>query len=315
MLIKNYLILIHGGGEFMQKNIQIEQNVVFGQTDREYLTADVYRPYEGEDLPAVILIHGGAFQSGSKEMYREWGSYLAESGFVAMAINYRLATFTYSTWPGVLDDVRSAVNWLVSKSNEWKIEPQRIGLIGDSAGAHLAAHFSLIAPANASFKIRAVIGVYGVYDLEQECETSQRDKKLNEKMMGVAFPEARKEFRKASPIHHIKEAVSNSIFDTSYFIIWGETDPVVHPSQSVDFAQKLMEEGVDTKRLAIQDKGHFWLNLIPGVEGGTMKDYPNTEVAPEVLGFLKEKLCVPVVGNFSLAGAKQIQEISKSVLY
>src|SRR5699024_4673670 len=100
----------------MNQKIHIEKNIVVGKTDKEYLTADLYKPITGEDLPVVILIHGGGFESGSKEKYNEWGSYLAEAGYVALSINYRLATPLYPTWPGLLEDVQSAVNWLVNHS-------------------------------------------------------------------------------------------------------------------------------------------------------------------------------------------------------
>src|SRR5690625_2220809 len=97
----------------VEQQITIENNIVFGKTDKEYLTADVYKPIKGEKLPVLILIHGGGFESGSKEKYNEWGPYLAKQGFVTMSINYRLATPLYSSWPGIIDDVWSAVNWLV----------------------------------------------------------------------------------------------------------------------------------------------------------------------------------------------------------
>jgi acetyl esterase/lipase len=288
----------------------IERNVVFGQTDKEYLTADVYRPTGGEDLPAVILIHGGGYQAGSKEMYKDWGSYLAEEGFVAMSINYRLTTSSYSTWPGVLDDVRSAVNWLLSKANEWKIEPQRIGFIGDSAGAYLATHYSLVSATNASYKINAVVAVYGSYDNEQAWKYHKTigNNKV-EKMMGATPKEAPEEYKRASPINKIEEAVSNPAFDTSYFIIWGEDDEVALPSQSQNLTIKLQEAGVEVKALAIPGYGHFWFNILPDVEGGTIGDYPNTLIAPQIVEFLKEKLCSPVIGNFSKLQSKKIREM------
>jgi len=280
----------------MDQEIIIKKNIVFSQTDKELLTADVYMPCEGTDLPAVVLIHGGAFQSGSKEMYSDWGKHLAKSGFVAMAINYRLATETYSIWPGVMDDIQAAVNWLVSKSHEWGIEPQRIGLIGDSAGAYLATQYSLQNPANASFKIRAVVNVYGVYDLEKEWTYSQA---MTQKFFGKPYEEAKDEYRLASPINLIESAVNNSVFDTSYFVIWGTTDKVAQPSHSERLVEKLEKHHIDTQKLIIPNRGHFWFNIIPGLEGGTVQDAPNNEIAPLLIDFLNEKLCLPVVGNFA----------------
>lgn len=293
----------------MEQNISIERNKVFGQTDREYLTADVYRPREGEDLPAVILIHGGWYQSGSKEMYSDWGSYLAEAGFVAMAINYRLMTPTYSIYPEVINDIHAAVNWLISKSNEWSIEPQRLGLIGDSAGAHLAAQYSFQYATNASFKIRAVVGVYGIYDFMDMWHTSPENHTRLERLIGDSYPEALEEYKLASPIYKIDDAIVHPIFDTSYFIIWGDTDKVVHPSQSERFINKLEEANVKIKKLSLNDVGHFWFNTLPGIEGGTLEDYPNKEVAPKILAFLREELCAPVIGNFSMTRINDLKKL------
>lgn len=286
-----------------------ERNLVFAKTDKEYLTADVYRPSEGEDLPAVILIHGGGFQSGSKEMYGEWGTYLAEAGLVTIAINYRLTTPTYSTWPGILDDVTSAVNWLVSMSNEWKVNPLRIGLVGDSAGANLAMHYALRNATNASFKISAAVGVYGVYDFVQRWKDSKDNNYKTEKLVGATLEEAEEKYKDASPMNFIESAVANPIFDTSFFIIWGERDRVAFPNQSENFVKRLKENGMETKTLIIPDMGHFWFNITTGLEGGKLSDYPNTIVAQQVLDFLIEKLTIEKVGNFSASRVKALQEL------
>lgn len=76
------------------------------------------------------MLHGGGFESGSKEKYIEWGPYLGESGYVAMAINYRLATPSYPTWPGLMDDVRDAVNWIVKNASDRKNRAIKNGVNG-----------------------------------------------------------------------------------------------------------------------------------------------------------------------------------------
>lgn len=310
MLISAFknIVLLKNIWRLFFMEIKIEQNLIFGKTDKEYLTADVYHPGEGENLPAVILIHGGGYRSGSKEMYSEWGRYLAENGFVTLAINYRLATPSYPGWPGVAEDVKSAINWLVSKSNEWNVNPLKIGLIGDSAGAHLALHCTLENPTNSSFKIQVAIGVYGIYDFEQRWKDSKEKKYTSETLFGESYPEAQEKYREASPTNLTEEAAANAVFDTSFFIIWGEQDKVVLPSQSEKMVEKLEQAGINTRTLSIPAKGHFWFNIIPGVEGGTLADYPNTEVAPQIIDFLKEKLCIEEVGNFSMKTINKLQD-------
>ncbi|WP_240374030.1 alpha/beta hydrolase [Bacillus piscicola] len=287
----------------------MEKNVVYGKTERELLTADVYRPREGEDIPVVILIHGGWFQSGSKEMYKEWGYYLAEAGFAAMAVNYRLMTPDYSIYPAVLHDIHAAVNFIVSHANEWGVEPQRLGIMGDSAGGHLAAQFSFTYATNASFKVRAVVGAYGVYDLEKLWTTSPDNHTRLHRLMGTSYEKDPDIYKKGSPIHGIEGALEHPIFDTSYFLTWGGTDKVVPPDQSEAFAEKLIHAGIHTERVNVPDKGHFWFTILPHIEGGGINDYPNTEVAPKVLKFLKEQLCQEEFGNFSMSRIEQLKSL------
>lgn len=91
----------------------------------------------------MLLIHGGGWQKGSKESYQEWGPLLAQAGFAAVAINYRVSSASYVTWPGALEDVRSAFRWMLDHAQTFRIDPQRIGVIGDSAGGQLAALLTL----------------------------------------------------------------------------------------------------------------------------------------------------------------------------
>ncbi|MEK5389960.1 alpha/beta hydrolase [Margalitia sp. FSL K6-0131] len=290
-------------------SIIIQKNIVYGETEREYLTADIYKPSNSDDeLPILVLIHGGAFQSGSKEMYKEWGRNLAEEGYFVMAINYRLSTLTYSSYPGALEDIGQALNWLVAKSNQWSLDVERIGLIGDSAGAYLAALTSLKYKAF-SYNICSVIGVYGIYDLVDEClnPINDREENIYEKFLGISFEGNEKAFKTASPVHYIKEAIANPTFDTEFLIIWGEKDKVVRPEQSKSFIEKLRKEGIVVESIRIEDSGHFFFNQLPYIDGGTLSHYPNTFLYPKLIDFLKRSVCESKSGNFS---ERQIMKLS-----
>lgn len=290
----------------MSEEIIIEKNLVYGQSDRENLTADVYRPIVGDELPVVFLLHGGAFHSGSKEMYRDWGKFLARNGFISIAINYRLATPTYSTWPGVLEDIQTAINWGISHANEWDAEPQRLAFVGDSAGAYLATQFSLLYETNTSFNIRAVVGVYGVYDLEKEWEHSPE---MLKKLFGTTYEEYPLIYKQASPVNLIESAVSSPVFDTSYFVIWGAKDNIARPFHSELLVEKFQQHNIDTKTYIVPDRGHFWFNLIPGIEGGTVEDYPNNELAPKIVTFLREACSKQRIGHFSQARIEALKKL------
>lgn len=296
----------------VKSKIKVHKNVVYSETELEKLTADIYMPAEGEDLPAVILIHGGAYQSGSKEMYSEWGPYLAEAGFVAMAVNYRLATPTYSTWPGVMEDIDQAVNWLVGKSNEWNINPLKLALIGDSAGAQIGSIYSFQSKARSSFKIQACVGIYGVFDLANP--KTSREAMMFQRLIGKPVDEAPELYKEASPKNYIEEAAASPTFDTDFFLVWGDSDNIAAPAHSEGLVKEMQEAGLNVETLVYKDQGHFWFNLTPGLEGGSLNDYPNNDLAPKIVQFLKESLDSSIVGIVSKKHIQRLKDLQKASL-
>jgi acetyl esterase/lipase len=123
--------------------IDIRKNVPFGAHDGNVLTGDYYAPPEAGAYPALIALHGGAWKYGTAEGYQYWGPYLAQHGYVLFAINYRLIQGTKHRYPVAVHDTRAAVQFLRSQSAALKVDPTRIGCMGDSAGAHLAALVAL----------------------------------------------------------------------------------------------------------------------------------------------------------------------------
>lgn len=96
--------------------------------------------------PAVVVIHGGGWTSGDKRvpLFAETALYLAERGYVAASINYRLAG--EAPFPACLEDVKCAIRWLRAHATDYGIDPARIAATGASAGAHLAALAGLVPP-------------------------------------------------------------------------------------------------------------------------------------------------------------------------
>ncbi|WP_228548310.1 alpha/beta hydrolase [Sporosarcina obsidiansis] len=295
----------------IQENVIIEKNIVYGKTEKEYLTADTYRmTTDSGNLPVLVLIHGGAFQTGSKEMYTEWGELLARENYFVMAINYRLATPRYASYPTVLEDIEEAMNWLVLHSNRLNIDVSRISIIGDSAGAYLAALFSL-KNRPFSYRICAVVGVYGPYDLVLECKSLNAERKIQmfERLLGVTFRGNERAFKEASPVSYIDEAIATPTFDTSFYLVTGKEDKIVNAFQSKNFFEKLREANIDVELTEIEDIGHFWFNYLPGIIGGGVEDYPNNIIYPKIISFLNKINRQTCNGNFS---RRQIISIAKT---
>jgi triacylglycerol lipase len=118
---------------------QLLSDVVYRQVGERALRMDIYRPRGVElavRLPVVILIHGGAWTTGDKRTIATYARDLAEAGIAAAAIEYRLAP--KHPYPAAVHDAAAAVAFVGQQGARFGIDPQRIGVWGYSAGAHLA---------------------------------------------------------------------------------------------------------------------------------------------------------------------------------
>jgi acetyl esterase/lipase len=117
--------------------IAVEKNVVFGKGGDMDLRCDLYRPAPGtEKRMATIHLHGGGFTGGSKDGLADRIRPFAARGYLAIAAQYRLAG--QAKWPSQIEDVKAAVRWARANAKTLGIEPERIAIVGYSAGGHLA---------------------------------------------------------------------------------------------------------------------------------------------------------------------------------
>ena len=149
------------------------RNISYGPHGNDNLL-DVYYP-EGtaSPLPTIVSIHGGGYVYGSKEIYRRYGMDMARRGFAFVNFNYRLSP----KWkfPTPLADTGAVLDWVVKNQQRYHLDPDRIILLGDSAGAQLTSHYAAIHtnPEFASLfpiklprvNIRAVGLFCGMYDI------------------------------------------------------------------------------------------------------------------------------------------------------
>lgn len=115
----------------------VERNLVYASPAGTDLHLDAYIPDGDGPFPAVLVVHGGAWRVGSKGQLAFYAGKLAERGYAAFAINYRLAP--KHPFPAQIEDCRSAVRWIRRNAESYNIDPQRVGGIGYSAGGHLVA--------------------------------------------------------------------------------------------------------------------------------------------------------------------------------
>ena len=313
------------------------QGVVQTQTDVEYavhdgtsLKGDLYQPASAGPHPALIFIHGGSFRGGSKDLYGgTWGPYLAARGYVVFAIDYRLSTPEQTTWPQALLDCKAAVQFLRANATALGVDPERIGVGGDSAGGTLAALVALTqdmpgfankypqdAYASASSKVKVVAPIYGVYDMMPwwRYTLGTGNKGSLEQFIGGTPDEMPGAYFETSALAYVREAatslgtvsVPNLGTSVPWFVAWGVLDEIVPPdSQSAVFVQALKDAGADVTAIAIPNTGHFFFRRAqltgrqgtPVCEDTSGAGYstcggptPNDYIESQFLGFLRSGL-------------------------
>ena len=270
--------------------VEVRLDVAYGGGVSGTLCNDLYLPKKPGPHPALLCLHGGAWLRGSQRQYKSWGPWLAERGYAVVAVDYRLSSQISPAWPGVFEDVCCAFHWLIAQAPALSIDTRRLGVIGDSAGGHMAAMLSV--EESTAKHVRAVVGVYGIYDLPDWWRVTQPPKRTDDpvrKLMGKSLPEARQEYENFSPRHRVKALKSRP--NASYLIIHGDEDAIVHHNQSEAFIAALQEKNADVETLLVPGAGHHWFTLADDNPARRRVDQePNTTVAPVLLRFLEKAL-------------------------
>lgn len=177
------------------------RNISYGSHGKWSLL-DVYYPDgTAEALPTIVSIHGGGYVYGTKEIYRRYGMDMARRGFAFVNFNYRLAP----KWkfPTPLWDTNDVMEWVCKNAVRYHLDPSRIILVGDSAGAQLASQYAAIAsnPDYAALfhmtvpkiTIRALGLNCGVYDIAAQAVSPRKGIQLD--YLGRSLPDDDPRFR------------------------------------------------------------------------------------------------------------------------
>jgi acetyl esterase/lipase len=266
--------------------VEIRVDVPYGGGPRGDLCVDLYLPTSAGKHPALLCLHGGAWLRGSQKQYKSWGPWLAERGYAVVAVDYRLSSQISPAWPGVWEDVCRSLNWLIANASFLGIDSARIGTIGDSVGGHMAALLSL--DQSTAQHIRAMVGVYGIYDLPAWWRVTQPPKRSDDpvvKLMGKSYPDAKADYENFSPLHRLQKLAGTP--SAGYLIIHGDQDAIVHHNQSERFLAALRERDARVESMLIPGAGHHWFTLADDNPARRRVDEePNATVAPVLLRFL-----------------------------
>ncbi len=151
--------------------VTVRRGVPFADPPERTLELDVYEPPAGGPAPAVLFVHGGSFVRGDVGQLARHALDAAERGFLAVEADYRKGG--EATFPAALVDLKAAVEWVRTEGERYGADPERVGVVGHSAGANLAVLAALTADEpgfepdrypGASSRVDAVVGHAGVYD-------------------------------------------------------------------------------------------------------------------------------------------------------
>lgn len=234
-----------------------------------------YSPNASKPTPVVINIHGGGWNHGVKESQTGFSTFF-KAGFAVANMEYRLTG--QATAPAAVEDTRCALIYIIKNAKALNIDPDRIVIMGGSAGGHLALMGGLLAndhrfdgncPGVENIKVAAIIDKYGITDVwdwgyGNNVTSKSATRWLGNRATDKAFAAS------VSPISYVTK---NS---PPVFIVHGDADPTVPYQQSVDLHKKLLEAGVKTEFITV-----------PGGLHGKFEKEKNSEINKAMIAFIR----------------------------
>ncbi len=241
------------------ETVAFERDLEFANPDGQHLQLNLARPKNAAGRrPAVLCIHGGGFRAGNREGNNGLCLKLAQRGLVAVTASYRLAP-KYQ-FPAAVHDVKAAVRWLRANADKYQIDPQRIGVTGDSAGGHLAQFLGVTAGvakfegdegnADQSSSVACVVNRYGPSNLLKSYDASVDAAEVLPLFLGGDRETARQRHVLASPLNWVTPAAAPTL------LLHGTEDKYVAYEQAIWMRDRLQACGVEVEMLTLTGAGH-----------------------------------------------------------
>ena len=248
-------------GRFVDRS---PETVTYARPGGEELKADLWRPpaessagEAAERRPAVIVVHGGGWRSGERGEFPLWNAWLAAQGYVVFDIDYRLSP--PPSWQEAPADVRCAVGWVKQNAARYGVDPDRVALMGRSAGGHLALLTAYTESSNAptpgceargvrDTDVAAVAAFYPPTDLARLSSLGYLPGLGN--FLGGTRGAVPERYRYLSPVSRVDPA------DPATFLAYGGDDRIVPPKESELLAERLRQAGVPHRLVELPWANH-----------------------------------------------------------
>lgn len=267
-----------------------EKTFIYKETEEKELKLDLWLPHnQNNSNPLVFFCHGGGWISGFRNQPNNvsWCKYLASKGLAVVSIDYRYG-YT-NTMEDILSDYTDALQFVKDHAGEMKLDPDRIVLMGLSAGAHLsmlyASYYSSIENKERMSGIKSVVSYYGpsnLADILMEDNKSLFAKFALRKTIDSEDDEVEAMYRKEdiynyySPINWVSESM------VPMFLVHGMEDKTVPYRSSVKMAKKLREKNIPYKFISHKEADHSF--------DTKLKDRKTIEILKQTVDFIKNSI-------------------------
>lgn len=252
---------------------ELKTDIEFAKVGDVSLTLDVNIPEGKGPFPTCILVHGGGFMRGDKTTFiKPLFDPLTKANFTWFTINYRLAP--QHRYPACVEDVETAIRWVKDHAKEYKADPNRIAIIGESAGGHLVSMAG--ARAKGKTSVAAVVPFYAPHDLELHVKNRNAPGQAMEALLGIKElnDDAWKALKHASPTTYLHKGMP------PYLLIHGTKDEQVSYEQSVKFQERMKALGNSCDFITIEN----------GVHGMGGWEKLGSDYQTQMVGWLKRTL-------------------------
>ena len=251
----------------LPRGVRMERDIAYVPDGDDAQKLDIYTPETPADrpLPLIVHIHGGGWMGGSKFPCPVVG--MVARGYVVASVEYRFSQ--KALFPAQIQDCQAAIRWLRANSGRYGIDPERVGVVGGSAGGHLSAlvgtaggtgTFPAIGGnADQSDRVQAVCDIYGPTNFTTVMRQAAEDKNVKNiftfnspgdpysRLIGTSLEGDAAKTRAVSPVHYVSDESPPTL------ILHGTHDALVPYAQSEEFAAALRAHGVPV-----------WLQTLPG---------------------------------------------------
>jgi acetyl esterase/lipase len=239
-------------------DVVFEKGVEYSNAADQHLQLDIARPKEGSGpFPAIVCIHGGGFRAGTRDGYDKLCLTLAQRGYVAITVTYRLApAFPF---PAAVLDCKSAVRWLRANASKYHVDTTRIGVTGGSAGGHLAQFlgvtngvkdFDVGENIDQSSAVSCVVNFYGPSDFTKSYGKSVDAAEVLPLFFGGDLSTKKREHIYGSPLYWVTPNAAPTL------MVHGTEDQYVNFEQATWMLEKLKACMVEAELLPMPGAKH-----------------------------------------------------------